>query len=369
VILSDQDLAVIAKAVARARRDGKDAAGGPPAEEPRRPAPPPAVTRALPAATPPPPSGTVLADTIGLRAARRRFWPAVMRWRVASAVIVAAVLFCGGAVTVAVGRGMAAGSGAAGGGQFPGGGAIAAAAARAAAEGWVARQVAPAAIIACDPQMCAVLQGEGIPGGRLLVLGAGGAGPLGADVIVSTAAVRGEFGSRLASVYAPVALAAFGSGGARVAVRVVAAGGPAAYLRGLHADAAARRAAGGLLVRNPHVAVSVAGRRDLAAGRVDTRLLTALGALATPYHVHVTGFGTPAAGASAGVPLRSADLSLAPARRGQGAGLGSVRRFLLAQQAPFRPAGVITVRLAGGQAVLQVEFTAPSPLGLLGAPN
>ena len=407
VILSDHDLAVIRKAVARARQDGKDdqqdaAAGqhgtgpgpGPPAEEPRetRPpeprcsAPPPAITQALPAANPAPPWGTVLATTIRLRA-RQRFWPATTRWRVISALILAAVLFCGGAVTVALARGTIAGKGAAGsaqpagtgragtgaanGGQPPGGAAIAAAAAaRTAAAAWMARQVAPAAIVACDPQMCAVLQSKGIPAGRLLLLGAGNAGPLGSDVIVSTAAVREEFGSRLTSVYAPVALATFGSGSAQVAVRVVAADGSAAYLRSLHADAAARRAVGALLLRNPHLRVSPAGRRALAAGQVDARLLSAIGALATPYHVDITGFGAPAAGASPGVPLRSADISPVPAGRGRDAAtLDSVKRFLLAQQAPFRPADVTTVRLASGQTVLHVEFTAPSPLGLLGAPN
>ena len=46
-----------------------------------------------------------------------------------------------------------------------------------------------------------------------------------------------------------------------------------------------------------------------------------------------------------------------------------MKRFLLAQQAPFRPADVTIVRLASGQTVLHVEFTAPSPLGLLGALN
>jgi len=200
------------------------------------------------------------------------------------------------------------------------------------------------------------------------VLGAGNAGPLGSDVIVSTAAVREEFGSRLTSVYAPVSLATFGSGSAQVAVRVVAADGSAAYLRSLHADAAARRAAGALLLRNPHVRVSPAGRRELAAGLVDTRLLSTLGALATPYHVDITGFGAPTAGASPGVPLRSADISPAPAYRGHAAAkLNSVKRFLLAQQAPFRPADVTTVQLASGQTVLHVAFTAPSPLELLGA--
>jgi hypothetical protein len=70
------------------------------------------------------------------------------------------------------------------------------------------------------------------------------------------------------------------------------------------------------------------------------------------------------------VPLRWADISPVPAGRGRDAAtLDSVKRFLLAQQAPFRPADVTTVRLASGQTVLHVEFTAPSPLGLLGAPN
>jgi hypothetical protein len=188
-------------------------------------------------------------------------------------------------------------------------------------------------------------------------------------VIVSTAAVREEFGSRLTSVYAPVALATFGSGSAQVAVRVVAADGSAAYRRSLHADVTARRAAGALLLRNPHVRVSPAGRRELAAGQVDARLLSTLGALATPYRVNITGFGAPAAGASPGVPLRETPLSPVPAGRGRDAAtLNSVTRFLLARR-PFRPADVTPVRLASGQAVLHVEYNAPSPLGLLGAPN
>jgi hypothetical protein len=396
VILSDRDLAVIGKAIALARQDGKDdrqdAAAGEPApgrrpgrpgeasraarpREARRPAPPPAVTQALPGANPTVPWRTVLANTIRLWV-RRRFWPAATRRRLISALILAAVLFCGGVVTVALARGTTAGKGAAGsaqsasagpagtgavnGGQPPGDAAITAAV-------WTARQVDSAAVVACDPRMCAVLQSSGIAAARLVVLGTGDAGPLSSDVIVSTAAVREEFGSRLTSVYAPVALAAFGSGSAQVAVRVIAPEGAAVYLRSLHADATARRAVGALLLRNPHVRVWPAARRALAAGQVDTRLLSAIGTLATPYHVDITGFGAPAAGASPGVPVRSADISPGPARRGHGvARLNAVKRFLLAQRTPFRPADVTTVRLASGQGLLHVEFTAPSPLGVLG---
>src|SRR5213079_1813879 len=99
----------------------------------------------------------------------------------------------------------------------------------------------------------------------------------------------------------------------------VAADGSAAYLRRLAADAGARQAAGALLLRNPDVRVSPAARGELAAGQVDTRLLSLIGALATPYHVDITGFGAPAAGASPGVPLRSADISLTWPHRGRDA--------------------------------------------------
>jgi hypothetical protein len=228
----------------------------------------------------------------------------------------------------------------------------------------------PGRLAACLRSRKPVPQSRGIPAGRLLVVGAGNAGPLGNDVIVSTAAVREELGSRLTSVYAPAALATFGSGSAQVAVRVVAADGSGAYLRSFRADATARRAAGALLLRNRDLRVSPAGRRELAAGQAGTRLLSAIGALATPYHVDITGFGAPAAGASPGVPLRSAGISpTLPCRGRDAATLKCVKRFLLARQAPFRPADVTTVRLVSGQAVPHVDFTAPSPLGLLGALN
>jgi hypothetical protein len=287
------------------------------------------------------------------------------------AIILAAMLFCAGALTVTLIHRTTAGNGPVSGGPPPGEAAIAgAAAARTAAAAWVARQVDPAAIIACDPQMCAVLEGNGIPAARLLQLGAGNAAPLGSDVIVSTAAVREEFGSRLTGVYAPVALAAFGSGSARVTVRVVAADGSAAYQHSLRADASARRSAGAQLLRNPDVRVSPVGRRQLAAGQVDARLLTVIATLAASYHLDITGFGAPTAGADPAVPLRSADISVAPAGSGRAAAtLNAAKSFLLAQQSPYQPADVTTVQLASGRAALYVEFTAPSPLGLLGPPS
>lgn len=58
--------------------------------------------------------------------------------------------------------------------------------------------------------MCAALAQHGVPPGNLLLLGPGAGDPLGSDVVVETAAVRGLFGRRLAAVYAPEVLASFG---------------------------------------------------------------------------------------------------------------------------------------------------------------
>ena len=119
----------------------------------------------------------------------------------------------------------------------------AATAARAQAAAWVAHQVSTSAISSCDPAMCAALAQHGIAAGNLLVLRPGASDPLGSDVVLATAAVRGMFGSRLADVYAPEVLASFGTGQARVDVRIVAPDG-AARLPGL-AHRGRRRPAGG----------------------------------------------------------------------------------------------------------------------------
>jgi hypothetical protein len=222
------------------------------------------------------------------------------------------------------------------------------------AAAWVTRQVSGAAIIACDPAMCAALAQRGVPSGNLLVLGPGAGDPLGSDVVLGTAAVRGLFGSRLAAVYAPEVLASFGTGPARIDVRIVALDGSAAYRRGLAADRQVRRAAGLQLLRHRRLTASPAARAALAAGQVDARLLITLAALAASQPVQVAGFGVPAPGASPGLPLCTAELT-APA--------GTAHRmlaFLRAQRSPYRPA---YAGLAGS--VLTVEFGAPAPLGLL----
>jgi hypothetical protein len=318
----------------------------------------------------------VLATTIRLWWQRRvRARTASPRWRVITVVVLAGVLLAAAALGLALTRGGGRTTADSPGAGGPGAGSQgvstaalkAAATARAAAAAWLVQQVAAAAIVACDPQMCAVLQQAGLPAGRLLVLGTGTAGPLGSDVLVATAAVRQEFGARLSGVYAPAVLASFGAGSAQVAIRVVAPDGAAAYVTSLRADQAARLSAGKQLLRNPRIHASAGALPALANGQVDARLLTVFAALATLHSVRVLGFAARPAGGSPGLPLRTAYLAPdGPGTAKRPNSLPSLASFLRAQLAPYRPARVTEFRLPGGGSALRVEFAAPSPLGLLG---
>ena len=237
----------------------------------------------------------------------------------------------------------------------------AATAARTTAAGWIAGQVSPSAIVACDPAMCAALQASGVAAGRLLVLGTSASDPLGSDLVVATPALRSEFGARLASVYAPAVIASFGSGAARIDIRAVAADGTAAYDSALSADRSARIAAGEQLIGNHRIAMTAAAATVLRAGLVDPRLLAMLAALAAQQPLRILAFGDPSPGASAAIPLRSLELAPADAGTHAAARLRTMLSFLQAQRLPFLPATAALV----DQSMLSVEYTAPSPLGLL----
>jgi hypothetical protein len=234
---------------------------------------------------------------------------------------------------------------------------------RSQAAAWVARQVSQDAIVACDPDMCSALLARQIAPGNLLELRAGAPDPLGSDVLVATAAVRSQFGARLASVYAPAVLASFGSGRLRIDVRAVAPDGAAAYRAGLAADLTARREAGRQLLGNPRIRVSAAARSELQAGQVDSRLLTTLAALAAEKPLQVGAFGDSGPGASAGVPLRSAVITVAG--RADPAAVAGLLTFVRAQRPPYLAARSLIEPGAAGASVLSIQFAAPSPEGLL----
>jgi hypothetical protein len=299
---------------------------------------------------------------------RRRL--ASPRWRLAFVLVLAVIVFAAAAVPLILsgstvrGQHRASGSGSQGSGAA---GVLSVAAARQQAARWVAQQVNGDAIVACDPAMCGVLQAAGVSAGRLLVLRPGQADPLGSDIVVATAAVRSQFGSRLTSVYAPVSIAGFGTGAARIEIRVEAPDGAAAYLAGLTADAAARRAAGSQIRHNTAIKLSPAAGSLLIAGQVDSRLLQTLVTLSHTYPVDVISFGgSPASGVSKDVPLRVAEITGAAVGGHRPASISALRAFLNAQRTPYRPSWMTTVRVAS-RTVLRVEYPAPSPLGLLGS--
>ncbi len=235
------------------------------------------------------------------------------------------------------------------------------------AASWVASQVSAATIVSCDPLTCQDLRAHGVPAASLLRLRPGRTDPLRSDVIVATAVVRGQLGGRLGSVYAPAVIASFGSGNQRIDIRVIARHGAAAYLSSVRADVLARQAAAVPLLRSQRVAVSAAARTQLADGQVDTRLLVTLAGLAAIHPISILAFGDSAPGASTGMPLRSADVAAAGAAGTRNSPyLQPMIGFLRSQGSPYLPAHLTTVRLAGGQAVLRIEFAAPSLLRLLG---
>jgi hypothetical protein len=229
---------------------------------------------------------------------------------------------------------------------------------------WIATQVATSAIVACDPAMCAALEADGIPAARLLVLGTAAADPLGSDVVVATLAVRNQFGVRLESVYAPTVIASFGQGAGRIDVRAIAPLGAAPYESALAADLRARMAAGSQFLRNPRIVLPASAKAALRAGEVDSRLLITLAALAAEQPVRIVAFDDSSPGASPAVPLRGVELAPTGDGSQAQAGLQMMRSFLDAQRSPFLP---LRISL-DGSSNLNVEYAAPSALGLLGAP-
>ncbi len=221
--------------------------------------------------------------------------------------------------------------------------------AQAQAAAWIAGQVSDSAIIACDPGLCPILQGQGIAPGRLMPLRAASAGPLGADVLV----ISRPAGSRLAARYGPALIASFGSGPGRVELFALQPGGMAAYPAALRADRATRRSAGSQLLRNPRIRFTGPGAAALRAGQVDTRLLATLAVLASQYSFQVSALGDAAPGA----PVLFREVVITGIGRDRSGALAMVH----GQDPPYVPAHAVAV----GQTGLSIEFDLPSPLGLL----
>src|SRR5260370_15828028 len=198
---------------------------------------------------------------------------------------------------------------------------------------WIAREVAPNIVVGCDPEMCTALQHSGFPAGQLMELQPSAPDPLGSQLIVATPVIRSPFGTRLTTVYAPLVIAAFGSGAERVEVLYIAPDGSKAFESRLGTERRSRVAAGQQLVTNKHVQASAAARTALLAVQVHTRLLVTLSTLADLMPIHLIAFDDPSPGASPDVPLRGAELGAA-APTGLPAGVP----FLRGPQSQYPPA-------------------------------
>jgi len=288
------------------------------------------------------------------------------RYRIAG-LLVAVIALIAAAVIALL---LSSGSGTAGNGHGGQGAPGTGAGERNLAAAWIAGQVSRTAVVACDPVMCRALAAHGVPGRVLYSLGPNATSPLPSAIIVATAQVRAQFGDRLSSAYAPAVLARFGSGPQRIEVRQTALHGAAAYRARLGADLLSRKTSGAELLRSNRIAMAPIARRDLSTGRVDSRLLIAITAMASVHRMYIINFGSVAPGADPDLPLRFADLAESGRSHNQsGRSAGYVRSMvslLHAQRLPYRPAYVATVHLAAGTKALRVEFPAPSPLGLLG---
>ena len=331
------------------------------------------VRSAAPQARPGAPSwGPVLATTVRLWAARRRQRLRRLRraWLVAICVLAVGAVGAAAVIGVVQLTGTSSGraarlpaSGRAGPSPVPRGGSArssgAAAAARAQAAAWIAGQVGGDETIGCDPSMCTALGAHGVASTRLVSLPPSGSGAPGADIVVASGSTHAWL-----TAAAPALLASVGSGASLLEVRAVSPGGAAAYQAALRSDLADRRSAGAQLMHSRRIEVSAQGTGQLAAGEVDTRLLVMLAVLASQHSWRVIAFGD----ASPGVPLTEApyrQVIIAADGGGRTASLTAALTLLRAQRGPYQPAQVTTVRLAGGQPGLRIDFATPSPLGLL----
>jgi hypothetical protein len=237
-----------------------------------------------------------------------------------------------------------------------------AAAARQRASAWIDREVASNIVVGCDLEMCGELQRSGFPAARLLPLQPSAPDPLGAQLVVATPVIRNQFGTRLASIYAPLVIASFGSGAERVDVRFIAPDGSGAFEAKLAAYRQERIAAGRQLLTNSRVQASVSARQQLAAGQVDPRLLVTLSTLADLMPLKLIAFEDLSPGASTDVPLRGAEIGAATP-----AGQPAMAAFMRAQQGEFAPAVARITQDASGRHVFIVRYDAPGPMGLEGS--
>jgi hypothetical protein len=207
------------------------------------------------------------------------------------------------------------------------------------------------------------LVSRGFPAANLLVIGPQTNDPLGANLVVSTAAVRAQLRDRLASVWAPSIIAAFGSGNARIEIRLEFPGGAKSYRTVQGAYLRARKRIDAQLLENRSITFSATAKAQLRSGGIDPRLPELIAIMGHYHPLRIVDFGSPSPGGGPASLLRSMDLATAhpPAHLTSSAYSNWMRSFIEAQRTKYHPA-LSMVTLPGGQAVLRIGYAAPSPL-------
>ncbi len=238
--------------------------------------------------------------------------------------------------------------------------------ARSSAADWIVADVSRETKVACDHVMCGALAQRGFPARELLLIKPKAAYPANAAIVVATPAVARQFGPGVELRQAPAVLAGFGGGKARIAVRVVARHGAAAYESAVRSDHSLSRTVGSGLVTSNQITSTLAARKAMTSGKADARLLIVITALAAQHPIDILGFGASSAGATPGLPLRIMDLAVSDqvVQLSQRAYVRSMEDLLKAQPPRYRPLRIAIVPFGTGHA-LQIQFAAPSPLGLL----
>jgi hypothetical protein len=202
-----------------------------------------------------------------------------------------------------------------------------------------------------------------MPYANLLTLGPLSSDPLGAALVVATAAIRAQFHDRLASVYAPAIIAAFGSGNAKIEIRLVFPGGATAYRAVQQKYARARKAADAQLLTNSRIKLSATAKTQLLSGEIDPRLPVLIAEMVHSHPVQIVDFGDGAPGGGPASLLRSVDLAAADtaAHLARTTYLSWLHGLVNVQRAQYRPT-LSQVKLSTGQTVLRIGYGAPSPL-------
>lgn len=231
---------------------------------------------------------------------------------------------------------------------------------------WVAAQVSRTGVVACDPAMCKALGQHGFPARQLLRLAPNAPYPLKSTIVVVTPLLLHQFGTSLADNWAPAVLADFGRGADQVTIRVMAPQGVLAYESALRTDRKQRTAVGIGLLTSRQITTTSAARSAMTDGDVDARLLIIVTALASQHPIDILAFGGMWPGTTVGIPLRTADFAenVPAAHMSEAAYSKAMIALLRAQPVAYRPVHIATIRFAGRNA-LQIEFPAPSPLGLV----